>query len=130
MTDINFSEFPFISIEEFDYIEVDAIELEANMGYLAVLSFFKPATEEGPDTNQASGCIIETPIHGESLTVLFDKVGMLFESGLFDAANVSAHGTLYGTDGSEKTISWLHEGDIVVLTEDNNDPKEHKPTLH
>ena len=128
MSDIDFSKFPIISTHDFEYVEIDALKIEDDV-YVAMLNFFKENEEED---NSVDGFSLDTAIYGETLKELFDKIGFLFNSGLFDNINVGTHGSLWGIDGERiDSICWMHEGGIEVDHDhDESGPEETKPTLH
>ena len=128
MPDIDFSKFPIISTHDFEYVEIDALKIEDD-GYVAMLNFFKENEEED---NSVHGFSLDTAIYGETLKEVFDKIGFLFGSGLFDNINVGTHGSLWSIDGERlDSICWLHEGGIEVDHDhDESKPEENKPTLH
>ena len=128
MPDIDFSKFPIISTHDFEYVEIDALKIEDD-GYVAMLNFFKENEEED---NSVHGFSLDTAIYGETLKEVFDKIGFLFGSGLFDNINVGTHGSLWSIDGERlDSICWMHEGGIEVDHDhDESKPEENKPTLH
>lgn len=132
MSDIDFTVFPIINTTDFGYAEIDALELPNGDGYFAMISFFKENEDE--ESNAAHGFALDTTIHGDTLNDVFNKVEMLFASGLFDDIDVSAHGTLWSIDGDEKgPICWMHEGGVLDDPHEcasSDEPQEKKPTLH
>lgn len=133
-TGINYGKFPFISIADFEYAEIDAVKLDNDEGYFAMINFFVDEPVWDAELNQSQpleGMIFDTPIYGETLEELFHKTGLLFACGLFDELNVSAHGNLWDTQGEIiDSICWLHEGGVDVDHDHDEEVPEKKPTLH
>lgn len=125
---IKYEEFPFIDLTDFEYVMIDAMQLENDEGYLATFNFFLPP--EGEEST-GRGFILAPPIEAETLDELFHKVGMMFACGFFDANNVDIIGNLWDTDGEViREINWMEESGLEFEDAEPVEPKEKKPTLH
>jgi hypothetical protein len=132
MSDIDYSKFPFISTHDFEYVEIDALKFDEEE-YVAMLNFFKadPYQDDSDEPIPVQGFSLDTAIFGESLEDIFDSVGHLFASGLFNNINVGAHGTLWDANGEIiEPISWMKVGGILDDSDSESVPEEVKPTLH
>lgn len=107
---LDLKEFPFVSLSEFGYVELDVLRLTEVQGFTVIMNFFveEPGSEE--DEDPVEGISIDTSMFGTTLKELADKIGLLFASGLFDGINIGAHGTIWTEDGEASGIvCWMHE---------------------
>ena len=99
MSEINYSEWPVMDTNDFEFLEIDATRWEDNT-YTAMFNFY---SKIGEDEEKNSGMTICTQLHGESLQEIYMKCMILFQVGIFDGVNISNSGNL-----------WNDEGDVIA----------------
>lgn len=116
---MNYKDFPLISITDFNYLEIDVIEIAEPSRFVAMLNFF---VEEPTDDGPLNGISLVIGITGDTLEETITKIKWMFATGMFNAINFGAHGTLWSHDDDDSsTICWMTEFDLQ---------KTNKPTLH
>lgn len=118
MSKIDYSEFPWVSLYDFNSVVIDATYWEDDDFYQAMILFLKDDPE---NPERCHGMIWEVPICADSLGEIYKRVSCLIHSGLFATLDISDHGTLYDSNGDQvELICWAHEAEL--LEEDDDTP--------
>lgn len=117
MSDIDYSNFPWVSSYEFDTVRFDVTDF--GEGFQASIVYTKPDPER---EGFRHGVIWEVPIVGQSVTEVKARLDCLIASNIFANVSIDGHGTLYDETGEEiDEICWASGGQLVSEGHDHEE---------